>query len=167
MSRWENALLITGSLTIYLRSGEFISFEAAQIRAFNWTHPQPLLRFPYLPTDAHYTSEGGPYGFCSAFDCQPLASDLTSENNPSNACFFWSYKENRPNLPKSIPGVDFVPPPMICPHNLEGCYSKTYYDKGGKVSERSRARNYVVSFDTGCSNFPLFCLMNSLVTSEI
>lgn len=145
---------------------------------------------PFQPGHQSYSSEGGPYGTCTAYACFPVENQLQSSSNLANFCFFWdgkdhtveqdgglekrkekkgkkkkngkqitnnndvdttgeeeSSKSTKPTsanasasastsgsneMPKA-PGSVVIPMPMICPSNLQDCYSQSYFEQGGKL----------------------------------
>ncbi|CEH17835.1 hypothetical protein CBOM_04222 [Ceraceosorus bombacis] len=86
----------------------------------------------FLVDDSNIKREGYPYGTCTAFSVQPTIDDLAEGDPEMHMCGFW---DRGGVMLEEAYGRSFVNMPMICPHNLKGCYSKDYYSPGGKLAE--------------------------------
>lgn len=82
--------------------------------------------------------EGGAYGTCCGYSKFAKSNDLIETSNPNYWCFIWEGKGKEPapgeEAPKDgFPGMVAIPYPLICPHNLQNCYSKDYFKNGFKM----------------------------------
>ncbi|PWN49522.1 hypothetical protein IE53DRAFT_139363 [Violaceomyces palustris] len=106
-----------------------------------------------------YTSEGGPYGTCTAWNCQPSQDDVQAVDDPRYTCFQWTGRHVVQSGPvATLPGNAFVPPPIVCPSNLDNCYSEEYYVSTGLDALADLVPTYSgIYFSKKVNGKPTYC----------
>lgn len=119
-----------------------------------WANPRVLNQrvaffTPYKSSHPQFCNQGGPYGDVIAYDCLPKKEDLVYTPNLASYCFLWEAgingkTDNNGTMPDPPKGsYHALPPPMVCPSNLDPCYCKDWFKPGGKLGKYG---NYKIGY---------------------